>query len=191
MLKARFTKEIGIRAYLRIYWGEKCSGYSTHNAIKHIVDSDKLEDWKLGGKVEDWEKEDFPTHCRDCGIEVPKDENILTKQVFHKRLYDTPSGELEPGCLYWNTWFPEDFYWSNHKGAHLMAILPNGSEWNIDSRASNCTMKDDKIHRCWCRRGNPETDMITVDKSGVTCQAGAGSIGVEGYHGFLKNGSFT
>jgi hypothetical protein len=32
---------------------------------------------------------------------------------------------------------------------------------------------------------------VTVGKSGNTCAAGAGSIAVDGYHGFLRNGSFT
>jgi hypothetical protein len=104
-------------------------------------------------------------------------------------IYDTPSGELEPGCLYWNDWYPKDFYWDNQQGPMLCAVLPNGHHWNIDSRASNCTMKHDRNHRCWCRHGEPPN--ITVDKKGHTCSAGAGSIAVPGYHGFLRNGNFT
>jgi hypothetical protein len=72
---------------------------------------------------------------------------------------------------------------------HLAVVLPNGYLWDIDGRASNCTMKDDKQHRCWVRHGEPPT--ITVDKAGPTCKAGAGSIKVDGYHGFLKNGVFS
>ncbi|HEX3800262.1 MAG TPA: hypothetical protein VH413_16320 [Verrucomicrobiae bacterium] len=47
---------------------------------------------------------------------------------------------------------------------------------------------DDDKHRCWTRRGEPPN--VTVGKSefGPTCGAGAGSIIVPGWHGFLRNG---
>ncbi|MEI7424351.1 MAG: hypothetical protein WCK18_19785 [Prolixibacteraceae bacterium] len=105
-----------------------------------------------------------------------------------ERIYDTPSGKLEPGCLFWSDWLPEDMYWDNHTGPQLHAVLPNGQQWNIDSRASNCTMPNDRSHRCWCRHG--EIPNISVDKNGQTCSAGAGSIAVPGWHGFLTNGEF-
>lgn len=104
-------------------------------------------------------------------------------------IWDTPSGELEPGCLYYADWLPNDMWWDNQVGPHLCAVLPNGNHWNIESRASNCTMKDDRTHRCWCRHG--EVPNITVDKNGHTCQAGAGSIASGNYHGFLRNGEFV
>jgi hypothetical protein len=72
---------------------------------------------------------------------------------------------------------------------HLYVVTPGGHWWDIDGRASNCTMKDDKQHRCWVRHGEPPN--VTVDKAGLTCKAGAGSIKVDGYHGFLRNGEFT
>jgi hypothetical protein len=103
--------------------------------------------------------------------------------------YDTPSGELEPGCLYYDDCLPEDYYWDNLVGPHLHAILPNGNHWNIDSRASNCTLPEERTHRCWCRHGDAPN--ITVDKNGITCSAGAGSIQSGDYHGFLKAGEFT
>lgn len=33
--------------------------------------------------------------------------------------------------------------------------------------------------------------MITVDKNGTTCAAGAGSISAGPYHGFLRNGQLV
>lgn len=104
------------------------------------------------------------------------------------RIYNTPSGKLEPGCLFWADWYPENMFWDNDKEPHLMAVLPNGHYWDIDSRASNCTMPNDRLHRCWCRHG--EVPNITVDKNGLTCSAGAGSIQSGDYHGFLINGEF-
>lgn len=43
-------------------------------------------------------------------------------------------------------------------------------------------------HKCWIRHGAPSEAMLTVDKQGVTCQAGAGSILCGKYHGFLRCG---
>ena len=59
--------------------------------------------------------------------------------------------------------------------------------WYIDSRANNCTMKTDDVHRCWVRHGTVG-DKLQVDKAGNTCAAGAGSIQNAGWHGFLHNG---
>lgn len=54
-------------------------------------------------------------------------------------------------------------------------------------------------HRCWVRHGDPRTGVVHVDKNGLTCRAGAGSIlfkgnparGVPDYHGFLHHGKLT
>ena len=99
--------------------------------------------------------------------------------------------------MFWTTWrhYPlpdgtvSSCEWDNCEGKHLNVILPNGHTWDVDGRASNCTMKDDRTHRCWIRSGEPPK--IHVSKDGHTCKAGAGSIGVPGYHGFLRNGTLT
>lgn len=65
--------------------------------------------------------------------------------------------------------------------------------WYIEHRASNCTMKDDKEHRCWVRHGTIG-EKVTVDKNGKTCGAGAGSLFMgtnHEWHGFLRNGVLT
>ena len=98
------------------------------------------------------------------------------------KVWDTPSGKLEPGCMYWN----DNGYYDT---PHLQVICPNGQGWDIDSRASNCTLPNDNEHKCWIRHGEPPN--ITVDKNGKTCSAGAGSIQAGNYHGFLINGEFT
>ena len=76
-------------------------------------------------------------------------------------------------------------------GRALVVICPNGHSWYLDSRASNCTMKHDTDHRCWVRHGSPEEGNLTVDKDGLTCGAGAGSIIAGDYHGFLTDSKFT
>ena len=135
--------------------------------------------------------EDFDEARKILNIDeakIEKEHAEITGWGLHW-VYDTPSGELEAGCMYWADWYPENMNWDNHKGAHLIVVLPNGDHWNIDSRASNCTMKEDRTHRCWCRHGEPPS--ITVDKKGHTCRAGAGSIMSGNYHGFLRNGILT
>lgn len=84
--------------------------------------------------------------------------------------------------------------WNNDSGIHLFVIVPikysdgtfGGHRWDVDSRASNCDQQHDRMHRCWVKHG--ELPNITVDKAGLTCGAGAGSIMVPGWHGFLQNG---
>ena len=192
-MKARLATEIGTRISLRIYWDGQCKKGSYHNAMKFLFDVlQSVKDGIYGGSEEDYPEEAWPTHCSDCGCEVPK-ENIK-KQVFNKRLYDTPDGTLHEGDLFWADWYPENMYWDNHKGPMLMAMLPNGGQWNIDSRASNCAKPNDRTHRCWIRHGEPPN--IHVDTNGNWCGAGGGSIGYGTpgeptyYHGFLHNGEF-
>lgn len=78
-------------------------------------------------------------------------------------------------------------YSRGHDGDAIACVLPTGDHWHIDSFANNCTMPNDKQHRCWVRHGS-KPGAIHVDKQGLTCQAGAGSIAVPGFHGFLHNG---
>lgn len=189
MIKAKFTKTTGKRFELRIYWGEGCSALGCHDARKHVKDITGTDTpWDACGDTEDYPTEMWPTHCDKCGQPVPVDGK---KQVFSSHLWDTPSGKLEPGCLFWVDYLPINMYWDNHVGPHLYAMLPNGHEWNIDSRASNCGSPNDRTHRCWRRHGDPETGNVHVDKNGETCSAGAGSIQSGNYHGFLNNGEFT
>ena len=61
----------------------------------------------------------------------------------------------------------ECLFWDNCDGKHLIVMLPNGRIQDCDSRASNCTKKNDKTHRCWVRHGTPPD--ITIDKDGETC----------------------
>lgn len=72
---------------------------------------------------------------------------------------------------------------------HSYVVKTPGGDWCIDTRASNCTMPNDNIHKCWCRHG--EAPNFTVNKIGNTCTAGAGSIQIGKYHGFLINGELT
>jgi hypothetical protein len=99
------------------------------------------------------------------------------------------AGRPVPGSLFWISF--SSGHCSTHEppcARHLTAVTPDGHWWDIDGRANNCTMKSDKRHRCWVRHGEPPH--ITVDKAGLTCAAGAGSIQTPSWHGFLSNGVF-
>lgn len=90
-------------------------------------------------------------------------------------------------------------------GVHLVCVIPGEGHptgtrtvdgvpvgvhhWHIDQRASNCGSPEDNEHFCWCRHGDPrKPETVHVDKACNTCAAGAGSIAVPGFHGFLHHG---
>lgn len=95
-------------------------------------------------------------------------------------LYDAP-----PGAMWFADWLLP-FEKPGSDGHVLVVRLPNGREWVVDGRCSNCTMPKDNVHKCWVRHGTPP--LVTVDKNGHTCAAGAGSILSGDWHGFLQNG---
>lgn len=129
-----------------------------------------------------WEKTDDDLVWED-GIGSPVYRNITTGVKTHR---------LPPGSL---IVVPADFqYATGYDGLAVVCIVPRraaGSKygtmwWHIDGMASNCTKKDDSVHRCWVRHGS-WGEPVHVDKNGCTCAAGAGSISVPGFHAFLHN----
>lgn len=128
----------------------------------------------------------WPSVCK-CGYEFKPDD---VKQLFHRRAYrNTLNGEyitIEDapiGACY-------DATWDKRKGpdGRSLVLKTPGGHWYIDSRASNCDMRDEHTHRCWTRKGSPEEGTLHVDKAGFTCGAGAGSIIMGSFHGFCHNG---
>lgn len=89
--------------------------------------------------------------------------------------------------------------WDDCNGQHLIVVLPSVyagkprvyDGWSPDSRASNCTLPSDRLHRCWVRHGDVTKDpsSLHVDKAGRTCAAGAGSIQLTGWHGYVDRGA--
>lgn len=138
-----------------------------------------------------------------CFLLTPTDKTIERKLLYSKgtafdRVYiRSDNGEevvnlhnAPVGAIWENTWYEEGGMeeWCGPDGKSFTVMTPGG-EWCIDSRASNCDMKNDKTHKCWCRHG--EAPNFTVNKVGYTCGAGAGSILIGKYHGFLINGFLT
>jgi hypothetical protein len=136
----------------------------------------------------------WPTKCDNCGKEFTAN---YTKQVFVDQIMAAPSGEQKrlrewqkvPGAMWNQSWLNEFQQHRGPDGLSLCVVCPDGDHWSMDGPASNCTMPNDKVHKCWVRHG--PLDCLTVDKTGFTCQAGAGSILTRSWHGFLRNGWFT
>lgn len=217
----RWLRECGMRAVLRVFWGDDCAdcigsgskGY--HNAEIHLVDSNRIGDFDLGGSPSDHPEQCWPRACDHCSAPVPPTTKIPcmcgdpncsavrttpSRQVHHRRMYSTPSGEVIDRPAIGDAWLADWWHhddgscgiWSNCDGKHVIVKLPGGVEFDAMSRASNCTMKDDRSHRCWRVHGNLETGAgLTFDKNGLTCNAGAGSIQLGNWHGYVKQGFIT
>lgn len=202
-----------VRVWLRRYTSSavdacplKPGQYSYHDNMYLIGDLDYL--YSLKGHNGEWAKFEkeltppnddtrWPKVC-NCGYEFKSTD---THQLFSWQLYSgNPDGSLVTlhdtpvGALWYAMWYKDEstgqWYgdWDNMTGPPLMCKTPGG-DWNIDSRASNCTLLADKMHRCWIRHGEPPN--IHVDKNGLTCSAGGGSIQSGNWHGFLHNGELV
>ena len=123
-----------------------------------------------------WEKTAEMTPWRD-GISSPIYRNMETGETLP--IYKLPAGAL------W-AWQPP-YDPKTPDGLKVNCRLPDGRDWHIDGRATNCTMVEDDEHHCWIRHGTVG-EPVTVDKNGRTCSAGAGSIATPDYHGFLRAG---
>ena len=192
-METRFVKRVGSQVRLHKLWGE-CPEDEWNGAHfgatpwHHVAGAEASATLEVAGLVE---RPDAYV-CDKCGEKSPHAE---PSGYGRRPLYDTPSGDSGPGALFYVNHDPDDgcfFGWENCDGSHLTCVLPNGHQWSIDQRASNCGRREDKTHRCWVRHGDPEKgEPVHVDKNGDTCTAGAGSILAGDYHGFLHNGRLT
>lgn len=134
----------------------------------------------LGGELPDdgYRKRDWPPHRYILRFRNP----ATGEEMEHAHMFG-------PGAMWRAVWIPKNFDWDNESEPHIYVVCPGGSCWDIDSRARNCTMPEDRAHRCWVRHG--EAPALTVDKSGLTCRAGAGSIQTSNWHGYLRNGELV
>lgn len=166
--------------------------YSLHDSSEalDVIDAAPDEKGRLtSGDL--WPHDDlkWPKAC-GCGYVFQAADEW---QLFVERLYRrADTAELltlrnaPPGAMWYATWYEHIPEWCGPDGKALVCVCPGGGVWHIDSVASNCTRRGDKTHRCWIRHGTPPN--ITVDKNGNTCDAGAGSIQTDNWHGFLRNG---
>lgn len=184
-----------VQLYPRRYSHRRCAGeMSYHNATADVVQTVTIP--AGAGETIDYrgEYEDsvFPKRC-SCGYEFAEDDEW---QIFPERLWqragfsttftlrDAPVGSI------WNAWWMSDC-WKGEDGRSMVVRCPGNFDWPIDGPASNCTRRDDPNHRCWIRHGVPPALTVNKDTRGskfTTCSAGAGSIQVPGWHGFLTDG---
>lgn len=187
IIQARFIQHIGTNFWLRTFQYSSDKQCKKQNygcdAKIYIKTTSILFDNRWS--ADDFSPEFYPKVCDACG--EPFGEKAI-RQLFRERNYNTRTGSPEVGDLFYQDWDGYN-YWDNQVGPNLIAVCPGGFQWNIDSRASNCGLPNDRLHRCWVRHG--EVPNITVDKKGLTCKAGAGSIKTSNWHGFLRNGQFV
>lgn len=166
--------------------------YCTAHEIIAVIQADKHP---TSGML-DWPHDDprWPKFCSQCKRSFTDADLWM---VDHDRLYGNAEGKLwtlrdAPVGACWNAfWLADSAAWAGPDGRSLVVKCPNGEttwDWCIDQRASNCTLPDDDVHKCWVRHGSPEEGTLHVDKNGHTCGAGAGSIALPNWHGFLHNG---
>lgn len=196
-----------VRLKLRRYVsGPKCptNPHGYHNAEFPLGErparfSESREDGGRSLDYWDWLEPEFVNHpnwpvCCACGYQfTDADERQIFQELIYRRadtgeettLRDAPHGAM------WDSWWFGDHY-KGPDGIRLTVKLPpDGYDWLVDSRASNCTMPNDNTHKCWVRHGDPRTGNVHVDKNGHTCAAGAGSIATPRWHGFLHNGELV
>lgn len=126
----------------------------------------------------EWPHDDprWPTHC-ECGYAFTADDEW---QLFYERLYRDPRDGREyglrdapTGAMWDATWLADirEYTERSPDGRILHLMLPDGTEWNIDSKAQNGPG--------WTRTGEPPRVSASP------------SILSPGYHGFLRDGVLT
>lgn len=166
-----------------------------------------------------WPRDDsrWPVKCSRCEyLFLPDDSWFFDIDQLYRRSDDGSVCTIPtaPIGAIWNAgWLADNPEWCGPDGRSLYARCPGGNDWGIDTRASNCdspckhcatpyhahkgitsfqpgghAYEDARPHKCWVRHGEPPE--IHVDKNGVTCGAGAGSIQTSNWHGFLHHGYF-
>lgn len=155
----------------------------------------------------------WPSHCR-CGYAFTEADEwqVWVEPVYRRQdtMRSTTLRDAPPGAMWFADWMSD--FWKGTDGRCVVVKLPNGNDWVIDAIAHNCDAPcldcgkplsahmqskptipcrkmNPKPHNCWVRHGEPPN--LTVDKKGVTCGAGAGSIQSGNYHGFLIDGVFN
>lgn len=181
-----------VKVYLRRYvaYGN-CENSSYHQAMQ-FIEALSMPGENLAGDLTSmglYDRDDprWPEKCEHCGHLFRYSD---VKQVYARRIYVDSDGnefDLENppiGAMYYIPHFKNYPSMCGPDGNSLTVMTPGGP-WNIDSQANNCT-RPGEVHKCWCRHGTPPS--VTVNKNGNTCSAGAGSIQLKDYHGFLTDG---
>ena len=138
-----------------------------------------------------WDHADerWPAKCERCAY-LFQDEDYwdVDLDMIYRRAENGAEYMLRqapPGAMWYANWMGELFVPQDARGI-LCVRMPGNFDWCIDGQANNCTKPGDRTHHCWIREGVAPD--VTAGKNGNTCSAGAGSIQVPGWHGFLTKG---
>jgi hypothetical protein len=193
----------GIKVFFCAATGDVMANETFYCATDHRTEID------LGRMTEDaWRAQPYDSDkkisCVQCG-EVAQKMSRGSRRIFRRADTGEEVGlkdSLPAGAVF------EGGYREGADRRGLICVCPDGHHWFIDGRASNCgspckkcgvKYRDHKetacgyedsipAHRCWVRSGRPEDGTLHVDKNGLTCDAGAGSIQTGQWHGFLHHG---
>ena len=172
-------------------------GYHDAQAPIDTIDRNNIKgsDGPVSGDLHDHFDSRWPKKCAHCDYQFVDTDQW---QVFHDEIYLSKASHAFSSSLRSSEYMtlreaPVGAMWDAHwysrsgpDGIHLMVRLPGKYDWHVDGRANNCTLPNDDKHYCWVRHG--VQPLVTVDKNGHTCKAGAGSIQTPDWHGFLRNG---
>lgn len=175
-------------------------GHGYHNAMVPLADApsrineDSIFDVDAPEVADDDPR--WPTTC-GCGYVFTENDH---RQVHTETVWVAGDGremilrDAPAGAMFDAIWM-RGYGSVNGNGPAWTCVLPGGSTdgrsrvWHMGFEATNCTRKGED-HDCWCVHG--EAPVLTVDKQPEpgrsTCQAGAGSIATQDWHGFLRDG---
>lgn len=202
LLEPTGTVRIFLRRYTRNNTPDCCSAnpgkYSYHTTLLPFLEEPirYSERGTISNRLDPLPPPDdprWPTSCT-CGYHF---EETDPYQGFVEPLYrriDTGEELTVPEAPVGAMWYDpslDQFYTPQLE--HCLVVKTPDGQWTIDSQANNCGLPEDRKqehHHCWILHGEPPN--ITVDKAGsLTCSAGAGSIQMGSYHGFLRDGYLT
>lgn len=116
----------------------------------------------------------WPRRCA-CGHRFSAED---TFQLVAERIYRrSDTGEevtlaaAPPGAMWFADWMPKAA--QGPDGRCLVVRCPDGYDWIVDARASDCTKPGDDEHICWVRGGFPQyPSTLLINKDGLTCGGG-------------------
>ena len=126
--------------------GTACGGRGYHDAMVYL---DTIDGEGVSGENQ-WPTTDprWPVKCDHCDYAFTESD---PHQLYARRLYKrsdtddlTTIEEAPPGAMWDATWFND--WRAGADGKSIMVRCPDGHDWFVDGRASNCTMKDDDEH---------------------------------------------
>lgn len=164
---------------------DRCTDGGLHGARKSLARMPEANTPK------EWPPEDdpvWPTKCDQCGVELNEENSRRHSGAKHIYVRQDNGTEIIPSQVVGAVTENREYGPFGSDGRGLTVTIPGPHTWRIDSRAKNCKLPDDDVHRCWVRTGKPEDGTLHVGKHGNTCKAGAGSIDTGQWHGYLHHG---